>query len=108
MPRTIPPRGSIPPNVREAKQAEHKRIIKARNASVSDLYHIQGKPTAKKRPDKGTVQKLLTWGQEVEQRCINVLRMLSPELPEYNEVLEKLGKLQKVLEQVKRQLAARG
>ncbi len=90
----------------EAKQAEHKGTIKTRNASVSDLYHIQGKPTAKKRPGKGTLQKLLTWGQEEEQRCINVLRMLSPELPEYNEVLEKLGKLQKVLEQVKRQLAS--
>ncbi len=99
MPRNIPPRGSIPPNVREAKQAEHK-------ASVSDSHHIQGKPTAKKRPGKGTLEKLLTWGQEEEQRCINLLRTLSPELPEYNEMLEKLGKLQKVLEQVKRQLAS--
>lgn len=100
MPRNIPPRGSIPPNVREAKRPH--------NASVSDSYRIQGKLTAKKRLGKGTLEKLLAWGQEEEQRCIHVLRMLSPELPEYNEVLEKLGKLQKVLEQVKRQLAARG
>ena len=107
MPRNIPPRGSIPPNIREAKPAERKGIIEARNASVSDSYHIQGKPTAKKRLGKGTLEKLLTWGQREEQRCIHILRMLSPELPEYNEVLEKLGKLQKVLEQVKRQLAAR-
>jgi len=31
---------------------------------------------------------------------------MSPDLPEYDEVLEKFSKLQQVLDQVKRQLAA--
>jgi len=94
MPRSIPPLGSIPPDVRRGKQEQ------------SRSYRIQGKPVAQNRLGKRTLQKLLVWGQQEEQRCINVLRTLSSELPEYNEALEKLDKLQQVLDQVKRQLAA--
>ncbi len=36
---------------------------------------------------------------------MNVLRTLPSELPEYNEALEKLDKLEQALDQVKRQLA---
>ena len=47
---------------------------------------------------KETLEKLLVWGQRKEREFINILRMPPPELLEYNEVLEKLGKLQDVLE----------
>lgn len=129
MPRSIPPRGSIPPNIRGEKQKERKtidvgnkitrytgiriemgassRFTGRRSLASSDSYRIQGKPTAKKILGKETLEKLLTWGHQEEQRCINILRTLAPELPEYDKVVERLGKLQDVLEQVKRQLAAR-
>lgn len=94
MPRSIPPLGSIPPDVRRGKQER------------SNSYRTRGKPVAQNRLGKGTLDKLLVWGQHEEQRCMNVLRTLPSELPEYNEALEKLDKLQQVLDQVKRQLAA--
>jgi len=75
-------------------------------ADVSEPYRISSKPTTTKRLRKGTLERLLAWGQQEEQRCINVLQALSPEFHEYDEVLEKLGKLQQVLDQVKRQLIA--
>ena len=126
--RSIPPGGSIPTNVRGEKQArrkkttacsqkphclsvrlgrdDSKRPIIRRPADITEPYCIPSKPTAKKRLCKGTLDRLLTWGQQEEQRCINVLRTMSPDLPEYDEVLEKFSKLQQVLDQVKRQLAA--
>ena len=128
MSSNIPPGGSIPANVRGEKQVGHKkttaysqkphclsvrlgrddskRPIIRRPADIAEPYCIPSKPTAKKRLCKGTLDRLLTWGQQEEQRCINVLRTISPDLPEYDEVLEKFSKLQRVLDQVKRQLAA--
>lgn len=127
MPKSIPPRGSIPPHARREKQGQFKTINTAteitrgpgirigiggdnrpmikRSSASSGSHRIQGKPTAQNRLGKETLEKLLVWGQQEEQRCIDVLRTLSTELAEYDEVLEKLGKLQQVLEQVKRQLA---
>jgi len=128
MPESIPPRGSIPPHARREKQEQFKTINTAseitrglgirigigadnrpvikRSSASSGSYRIQGKPTAQNKLDKRTLEKLLVWGQQEEQRCIDVLKRLSAELPEYDEMLEKLGKLQQVLEQIKRQLAA--
>ena len=128
MSSNIPPGGSIPANVRGEKQVRHKkttayiqkphclsvrlgrvdskRPIIRRPEDIAEPYCIPSKPTAKKRLCKGTLDRLLTWGQQEEQRCINVLRTISPDFPEYDEVLEKLSKLQQVLDQVKRQLAA--
>lgn len=128
MSRNIPPGGSIPTNVRGEKQAwrkkataysqkprrlsvclgrkDSKRPIVRRPADITEPYCIPSKPIAKKRLCKGTLDRLLTWGQQEEQRCINVLRTMPPDLPEYDEVLEKYSKLQQMLDQVKRQLAA--
>ena len=127
MSSNIPPGGSIPTNVRGEKQTrrkttaysqkphrlsvslgrdDSKRSIIRRPADIAEPYCIPRKPTAKKRLCNGTLDRLLAWGQQEEQRCINVLRTMSPDLPEYDEVLEKLSKLQQVLDQVKRQLAA--
>ena len=78
-----------------------------RSSPSSNLYRIQGKPTVVNRASGGTLEKLLTWGRQEEQKCINLLHVLSPELSEYTQVLERLSKLQDVIEQVKRQLAAR-
>jgi len=75
-------------------------------ADVSEPYRIPSKLATTKRLRKGTLERLLAWGQQEEQRCINVLRTLSPEFHEYDEVLERLDKLQQVLDQVKRQLIA--
>jgi len=125
---SIPPRGSIPLNIRGGKQVQcrklpacsqetrslsirlgmgnAKRSTTMHLADTSEPYRIPSKPTTTKGLRKGTLERLLAWGQQEEQRCINVLRTLSPEFHEYDEVLEKLGKLQQVLDQVKRQLIA--
>ena len=124
----IPPRGSIPVNVRGGKQVQRrklparsqetrclsvrlgmgsaKRSTTVHPADFSEPYCIPSKPTTTKGQRKGTFERLLAWGQQEEQRCINVLRTLSPEFHEYDEVLERLGKLQQVLDQLKRQLIA--
>ena len=124
----IPPRGSIPVNVRGGKQVQRrklparsqetrclsvrlgmgsaKRSTTVHPADFSEPYCIPSKPTTTKGQRKGTLERLLAWGQQEEQRCINVLRTLSPEFHEYDEVLERLGKLQQVLDQLKRQLIA--
>ena len=47
---------------------------------------------------KETLEKLLVWGQRKERECINILKVPPPELLEYNEVIEKVGKLRDVLE----------
>ena len=125
---SIPPRGSIPLNVRGGKQVQRrklparsqetrclsvrlgmgsaKRSTTVHPADFSEPYCIPSKPTTTKGQRKGTLERLLAWGQQEEQRCINVLRTLSPEFHEYDEVLERLGKLQQVLDQLKRQLIA--
>ncbi len=119
---SIPPRGSIPLNIRGGKlpacsqetrslsirlgMGNAKRSTTMHPADVSEPYCIPSKPTTTKGLRKGTLERLLAWGQQEEQRCINVLRTLSPEFHEYDEVLERLGKLQQVLDQVKRQLIA--
>jgi len=127
---SIPPRGSIPLNVRGGKQVQRrklpacsqethclsvrlgmgngKRSTARHPADISEpSYYIPSKPITKKGLRKGTLERLLAWGQQEEQRCMNVLRTLSPEFHEYDEVLEKLDKLRQVLDQVKRQLVAR-
>lgn len=128
MSSSIPPRGNIPVNVRGGKQVQRrklparsqetrclsvrlgmgsaKRSTTVHPADFSEPYCIPSKPTTTKGQRKGTLERLLAWGQQEEQRCINVLRTLSPEFHEYDEVLERLGKLQQVLDQVKRQLIA--
>lgn len=125
---SIPPRGSIPLNIRGGKQVQRRKLLACSQethslsvrlgmgngkrattmhpANVSEPYCIPSKPTTTKGLRKGTLERLLAWGQQDEQRCINVLRTLSPEFHEYDKVLEKLGKLQRVLDQVKRQLIA--
>lgn len=129
MVKSIPPGSNIPPNIRRQKRGELKsmksdnkitrhmglrleaynrnRPVIRRSSNTSEPYRIQGKPAAVKRLGNMTLEKLLAWGQQEEQKCLNLLKVLPPELPEYNEVLEKLGKLQDVLGQVKRQLATR-
>jgi len=125
----IPPRGCIPPHIRKGRQGQlkiidntHKmtpgtgihigiggnnKLMTKRSSPSSNLYRIQGKPIVVNRASGGTLEKLLTWGRQEEQKCINLLHVLSPELSEYTQVLERLSKLQDVIEQVKRQLAAR-
>ena len=129
MVKSIPPGGNISRNTQGKRRREPKPIeangniirhigvrigprvsnrpATRRSSGASESYRIQGRPITEKSPGKGTLEQLLTWGQQEEQRCINLLRTLPAELPEYNQVLEKLGKLQDVLAQVKRQLAAK-
>ena len=95
----IPPRGSIPANVR-ARPVQRK--VAARS------FRASGEPVTKKKPSTDTLYKLLKWGQEEEQKCLNVMRALGPGMSEYDEVLEKYEKLQEALVQVKKQLAGRG
>ena len=94
----IPPKGSIPANVR-ARPVQRKVAAKPFSAS--------GKPVTKKKPSTDILYKLLEWGQQEEQKCINALRTLAPGISEYDELLEKYELLQQSLEQVKKQLAER-
>jgi len=57
---------------------------------------------------KHGLEEMLDWGLEQEQKCENLLRILPPSLPEYDEVLTRLDKLRAVNNQIKRQLATKG
>ena len=76
----------------------------------SDVYplHSEAKAKPKKRKlTKHGLEEMLDWGMEQEQKCRGMLKVLPPELPEYQQLLEKLEQVIAVNEQVRRQLAAR-
>ena len=69
--------------------------------------HTKSKVTPKMKLTKGGLEEMLAWGLEQEQNCLNLLKILPDTLPEYEEVLTKLDKLQAVTLQIKQQIAAR-
>lgn len=48
-----------------------------------------------------SLEKLLNWGKEEERKCLELLKILPPEVEEYQEVMEKLDKLQIAVKQIK-------
>ena len=87
--RSIPPGGSIPASVRQRQQP------------VPTTFKIQKGVKNVPKPSTGTLAKLLEWGKQEEQKCIDLLKVLPPELPEYGEVLSSLDEIQIKLHQIK-------
>ena len=69
--------------------------------------HTKSKVTPKMKLTKGGLEEMLAWGLEQEQKSVEMLKILPNTLPEYEEVLTKLDKLQAVTLQIKQQLAGR-
>lgn len=54
---------------------------------------------------RALLTRLLAQGQDNEAACVEMLRQLSPDMPEFTAVQERLDKLQAVLETTRQQLA---
>ena len=53
---------------------------------------------------KTHLEHLLRWGQGEEQKCLEMIKHLPPEMKEYTDLLERLDKLSKIIPQIKIQL----
>lgn len=58
-------------------------------------------------PKAMVLQELLSWGQDEERRCLDLLKVLSPEAEEYGLILFQCERLQEKLTQIKGQIAAK-
>ena len=65
------------------------------------------RPKQRTRLTKRGLEELLDWGMEQERKCQETLRVLSPEMPEYQELLERLDRVTEANRQVKGQIALR-
>jgi len=75
----------------------------------SDSSHpVHTKPKTKKTwLTKHGLEAMLSWGFDQEKICTEMLKQLSPEMPEYQQILERLDKVMATIEQVKKQISAR-
>ena len=70
-------------------------------------FELKGKPSAKKSLSRGTLEGLLEWGKREEVKLKEVLKALPYELPEYNEAMTRLDKLQNTISIIIKQIAGR-
>lgn len=80
----------------------------ARRQSTS-TYPIKTKSSLKpkiKLTGRG-LEEMLTWGMAEERKCLEMIKAMPPEMPEYNTVLETLDKAMAVNEQIRKQIALR-
>lgn len=56
---------------------------------------------------KRGLEEMLDWGLEQEKKCMGMLKLLPAALPEYDEILGKLAKVQDVIVQIRQQIAVR-
>ena len=106
--KSIPPKGSIPPNVRARQPGQEIPAISVgsvRNSSTS--LEIQRVVRKVRKPDKRTLKLLREGAEEEERKCIDILKALTPEIPEYDEVLYKLGEVQEKIQQINSQIGAK-
>lgn len=70
---------------------------------------VEGRPKARGRRKLSpqTLEALLAWGVKEEQKLTALLKVLPPELPEYDMTLTALEKVQGTLGTIRRQLASR-
>ena len=86
-----------------------------RATTTSDTYPIhevkqnarQGGKPGKVKLTKHGLEEMLDWGLEQEEKCKQMLKVLVPEMEEYQQILEKLEKCISVNEQVRQQIAAK-
>ena len=85
--------------------SEHSRT---RQETTSNKFsiHTNPKPLRTKLTKHG-LEEMLDWGLEQEKKCEEMLKALSVEMEEYNQILERLDKVWTVNEQIKRQLVAK-
>jgi len=77
---------------------------------VSDSYPISvrsGKPKQRTRVTKGGLEELLDWCMEQERQTVETLKVLPPEMPEYQQLLERLDKVIDGNRQLRGQIALR-
>lgn len=83
--------------------------IRRTNSQINpDAYPIQNVPPKRKKmgSTRAVLEEMLYWGFNEQQKCLDVLKKLPHELPEYTRVLEEYDKLTAVIHQLKVQLAA--
>jgi len=76
----------------------------------SDSYPItvsSGKPEQRTRANKHGLEELLAWGSEQERKIVELLKALPPEIPTYQQLLERLDRVIEVNRQVRAQIALR-
>lgn len=79
-------------------------------ALVPDSYPISvssGKPKQRTQLAKHGLHELLNWGTEQERRIVETLRVLPSDMPEYQQLLERLDKVIETNYQVRVQIALR-
>jgi len=77
---------------------------------VPDCYPISAKPSKLKqriRPNRRSLEQLLAWGMEQEQKMVEMLKVLPPDMPTYQQLLERLDRVMEVNRQVRVQIALR-
>lgn len=79
------------------------------NRSPAHAYPISEVPKAVRRPRsaKCSLERLLDWVMEHENRCLDMLKQLPWETQEYAATMERFDRLQEAGAQVRAQLAAR-
>ena len=71
----------------------------------TDTFPIKAKPSKETRT-KEHLEHLLSYAQDKEEKCLEMIKHLSPEMKEYNDLLERLDKLKNVLTQIRIQLVS--
>lgn len=75
---------------------------------VADSYPISvgsGKPKQKTQLTRHGLHELLNWGTEQERGIVETLKVLPPDMPEYQQLLEQLDKVIETNRQVRVQIA---
>lgn len=93
----------VPPGVTKGfgAKASHARKPDALGPTRSGTF-------GSKRPGTGALKRLLAWGQEEQAKVEGLLNVVLPEMPEYDQLMERLDKLQHTVAQARLQLADRG
>jgi hypothetical protein len=84
--------------------------IRRANSQIDpDAYLIRDVPSKRKKmgSSMAVLEEMLDWGCKEQEGCLDMLRKLPHEMPEYTQLLEKHDKLTAVIHQLKVQLAAR-
>lgn len=77
---------------------------------VPDSYPISvrsGKPKQRTRVTRRGLEELLDWCMEQERKIVEMPKVLPPEMPEYQQLLERLDKVIDGNRQVRAQIALR-
>lgn len=77
-------------------------------APVPDSYSISassGKSKQRARLAKRGLEELLDWGMEQERKTAQMLKVLPSEMPEYQQLLERLDRVISTNHQVRAQIA---